>query len=150
MMIDTILIDANKTMEDCDSFISSRGEIFVEMASILKKHSKQCSCDFLHQLHQEFCGNFGLMIWEHHPIFWRAVLNRLTKKNNDEKIVQEIYNAYLKIYTSRITLYPDVISFLERHYHDFKLGNNSFFHILWKSVNCFCVIILALALSEGF
>jgi HAD superfamily hydrolase (TIGR01549 family) len=121
-MIDTILIDANKTMENCDSFISSRDEIFAEMASILEKHAKKCSHNSLCQLHEEFCRNFGLMIWEHHPIFWRTVLNRLTRKNNSEKVVQELYNAYLDIYTSRISLYPDVIPFLDLHSCKYKLG----------------------------
>lgn len=60
-----------------------------------------------------FNAEFGSQAWEHHYVFWRDLLGHLLKRPPKYEEILAIYSSYLAKYVSIMTLYEDVIPFLE-------------------------------------
>ncbi len=121
-MIDTILLDGNRTIENDSSLTMKRESVFQEMARNISEEVGSCNAGQLFRFHAEFSQQFGEYIWEYHPVFWRTVLERLSSNKDIENVLQRVYAHFLSIYERHIELFDDVIPFLETQSRKRKLG----------------------------
>ncbi len=121
-MIDTILLDGNRTIENASSLTMKRESVFQEMARNISEEVGPCNADQLLRFHAEFSQQFGEYIWEYHLVFWRTVLKRLSSHKDIGNVLQRVYTRYLSIYERHIELFDDVIPFLETQSRKRKLG----------------------------
>ncbi len=122
VMIKNILIDSNKTLEDAQTYALARPAIFTQMARRIADQCGRCTADLLHRFHSDSCERFGVLPWEHHPVFWRTVLADCLAPADVQRVLQDIYSQYLDLYGSTITLYADVLPFLSEQVCDRALA----------------------------
>lgn len=113
-MIKFILIDGNRTIENSDEFLKCQKEIFRSMANVISRYVKKSNFNIVNQTYKDLSKIYGKYIWEHHPIFWRYILDKFISNEKIEEVVDDIYSSYLTLYSQNIKLYSDVIPFLEK------------------------------------
>lgn len=121
-MIDSVLIDANGTLEDFSSFAGGRDQRMKGMAQLISSSFGSISASQLIELYEGFCLRYGPVLWEHHPVFWRSVLKAVTNTNPMEQNVRLLYDEYVSRYAEEIRLFPDALPFIKEQSQVRKLA----------------------------
>lgn len=122
-MIRGLLLDCNNTIESPGHTYARRATMAETMARQICGLGVECDAADIVGTLIHFDKRYRRFVWEHHPVFWREVIRRsLGPRRLNEKLLDDVYDAYLDFYEDSIQLYPDVLPFLAEHTGRRRLG----------------------------
>ena len=121
-MIKAVLLDANKTIEDCGAIESHLPVIFSGIAEHIRDKGYSILEKDIRSLHDKFRVLHGNSAWEYHPVFWRTVVHHAWNGQFTDADVRDVYNQFLDFYIQTIRLHDDVLPTLRLLRKSYRLA----------------------------